>query len=256
MVICDDLKLAFIEIPNTGCTAVRKTLVENYGGRGILHKHAIYYELRRELGSRINDFQVFATVRSPLDTILTQFRKLETQHKERFTEPERRQHWSLTSRHWKMHRDVEDGMSFSDFLTKYFARIYHNYYLVGTQHASQVMRYSSLQDDFRSVLQMAGVTEPVEIAVANQTSGKPKIESAYGPSIRDHVVRVFGPFMHQWGLEFPGSWNVADVPSSSMTRYRYTEKVVDSICRYGGLSPNGSPRWIQRAREVSRRVTG
>ncbi|OYP33012.1 sulfotransferase family 2 domain-containing protein [Rhodopirellula sp. MGV] len=256
MVICEDYNLIFVEVPNTGCTAINRVLTQHYGGRSILHKHAVYYELKREFGRKLKGMTVFATVRSPLEVMMTQFQKMTYDHRNRFSEPERRQAWSLTPKHRKMFNDIQSGLTFSDYLQKYFQREYHNFYLLGCQHVDFLLRHESLQEGFEQVMRHVGVASPVTIPHTNKTEGKKTISEAYAPDVRRHVADVFGPFMEKWGYTFPPEWSVARPSLSRRLRFKAIESAAEFASSTLGVSPNGSPRWIQAVRDGIRPITG
>ena len=256
MVICDQLGLVFIEIPNTGCTAIRETLLEHYEGEAVLHKHATYYEYRRYQAKRYKDFFVFGTVRSPLETICTQYRKLVYDHRERFSRADKRSSWSVTKTHKQMFADVQGGLNFEQFLRKYFRHEYHNFYLTGSKNFDYVIRHEALQQGFDEVMRSVGVGDPVEIPKINQTEGKKNVEDEYAPEVRPHAINIFGPFMKQWGYQFPEQWGVVMPKMSFQYRYRVLEGLAEIAGKRLGLSPNGSPKVVQSLRELVRPLIG
>jgi hypothetical protein len=82
MIISHEHKLVFIEIHLTASWAIHNELCQNYGGESILHKHATYAEFRRHATNEELDYFVFATVRNPLDKIVSTYHKLKNNFKE------------------------------------------------------------------------------------------------------------------------------------------------------------------------------
>jgi hypothetical protein len=82
MIISHEHKLVFIEIHLTASWAIHNELCQNYRGKPILHKHATYAEFRRHATDEELDYFVFATVRNPLDKIVSTYHKLKNDHKE------------------------------------------------------------------------------------------------------------------------------------------------------------------------------
>jgi hypothetical protein len=47
------------------------------------------------------------------------------------------------------------------------------------------------------------------LPIRNKTKDKADWTTYYrDPSIRQHAIRVFGPFMREWGYRFPPEWKV------------------------------------------------
>jgi hypothetical protein len=251
------LKYLFVEVPNTGCTAIRLTLMKQYGGRPILHKHATYYEFRRAFpGWR--DYYVFGGVRSPLDTTLTQYRKMVYNHKGRFGPDAKRHWWSATRRHRRQFESVQAGMTFPEYLLRFHRAQYHNFYLSGHRHFGGVMRHERFSEDWRRILGEIGVpaNEIRDVPVVNATEGKGHISDAYTRDVRGHAMRVFGPFMAEWNYPFPEDWAPEPTTAWQSSRYRLVEKVADMAGEHLGLSPNGSPAIVQALRNAVRPFIG
>ena len=86
MVISHKYRYLFIEIPLTGSWAIRKELCEFYGGQQILHKHATYHEFQQSATDDEQAYFVFATVRNPLDSMVSAFYKYKSDHKGVFSD--------------------------------------------------------------------------------------------------------------------------------------------------------------------------
>src|SRR5262245_27774439 len=80
MVISHKHRYLFVEIPNTGSTAISAELRRHYDGEPVLHKHATYGEFLRLASRDQRTYFVFGTVRNPLDLAVTEYFKLKTNH--------------------------------------------------------------------------------------------------------------------------------------------------------------------------------
>ena len=76
MIISHEYKYLFIEIPLTASWAIQLELCQFYGGAPILHKHATYAEFRNIASEEELNYLVFATVRNPLDKIVSRYHKI------------------------------------------------------------------------------------------------------------------------------------------------------------------------------------
>lgn len=251
-----------MRLPCTGSTAIARTLIDHYGGKKILHKHAIYYEFMHAFRRQHLDYFVIGGVRSPLETRITEYSKLERNHKQRFSSGARRQWWSVTKRHLAKFEDVQGGMDFSSFFLKYQTRPFHNFYLLGHDHFNATIRHEALQRDFEHAMNTAGIDNVVNVPVVNRIEDKRSVDDAYDAVARRRAIKMFGPFMSEWGYEFSSSWKslLTDSDREQMAanakKYRRVEYVAEVLSRRFGLSPNGSGRTVQQFRNLMRPIFG
>ena len=62
MIISDKYRYVFIQTPMTGSSAVAKELMENYDGRAILSKHAVYSTFLANANSEQKKYFVFSGI--------------------------------------------------------------------------------------------------------------------------------------------------------------------------------------------------
>lgn len=92
MIISGEHRYVFVELPRTGSTAIRKELLNQYGGRKILQKHSTYQEFLRTANEEEKRYFVFSGVRNPLDDAVSHYFKLASDHHGRFSDKERRRY--------------------------------------------------------------------------------------------------------------------------------------------------------------------
>lgn len=225
MIISHKYKYLFIEIPLTGSWAIRHELCAYYDGQPILHKHASYPEFRKIATDEGKKYFVFATVRNPLDAIVSNFFKYKTDHKGTFSNSEA----SLKS-HIIDYADVKfyeytqtSKITFeSAFLrSKVWERPYSDMIEVSSDHLDFVIRYERLQQDFAQVLRLLDV-EPVRLVpVTNKTQNrKTNWQSYYTPPMIEKAKRICGPFMQKWDYKFPPEWGDHEVSSIKKLEFR------------------------------------
>ncbi|QDU36086.1 Sulfotransferase family protein [Maioricimonas rarisocia] len=257
MIISDTYKYVFIEIPNTGCTSVRRMLRDRYDGRPVLHKHATYAELIRSGLCRRKEYFVFATVRNPLDVSVTQFEKMRSNHKGRYTDPKRIGTHSVPYRVKRLFDMVQtDGAGFSRFLRKLHPQTYNNFYLLLHEEMDYVMRFEKLEAEVAHVLTQIGIENFEGLPHTNRTSNKAPFESYYDTEGIRHASRVYGPYMNRWGYTFPESWGDIHIPRSSNLRFRTVDSLATLAARRLGLAPNTHGPVIGAVRNTLRRVWG
>lgn len=151
---------------------------------------------------------MFASVRNPLDALVSRYLKLKNNHKQAFTDPKRLQTKEVDPAEVEQFRVVQrDDLSFTDYFQKYHQPPYGSLLDLSRDHVDFVIRYESLQNDFPKVLMMLGPEQLREVPVTNRTRGKKSDWTSYYSSlIMDQAKRTCGPFMSRWGYEFPESW--------------------------------------------------
>jgi hypothetical protein len=217
MILSHQHKYLFVEFPRTGTTAVSKELVQLYDGKRILRKHSSYQEFLRIASEEEKKYFVFTCVRNPLDDAVSHYFKLKNDHGERYTDEEmaskRRKRLSekLDARMYNVIQ--EKDMDFPTFFRRYHIIPYNNWSSISIKRYDYVMRFENLQDDFATVLNRIGL-EPVRPLPFRNTTSQRKKEfwMYYTPDIIPKARRIFGPYMKQWGYEFPQEWGESPIP--------------------------------------------
>ena len=142
MIINKERKFLFIEVPLTGSWAVRNELCNYYGGIPILHKHANYYEAKKLIGNSLSDYFIFATVRNPLDVMVSEYFKLKTDHKQVFSSQDSAEKLVVDYFDYKKFEYIQNNeLGFDGYFIKYKERIYTSLIDIGSNKINYVMRF-------------------------------------------------------------------------------------------------------------------
>ncbi|MEX2546841.1 MAG: sulfotransferase family 2 domain-containing protein [Chloroflexota bacterium] len=229
MIVSHRYRYVFVEVPHTGSTAIRKELVQHYGGEDILRRHSSYRDFSRSAPPEQLDYFVFAGVRNPLDLAVTRYFRMKTQARGVMSDPEwLAKHGSVVQkREYRIERWVEaTGADFERFLLRWYRLPFDSWTSLDQRRYSTVLRFESLAEDFAGALRLMGI-EPVRpLPAANVT---PERESDYVKYYTPRAIRravwVFGPYMEQWGYPFPPEWGEVRVPGWSRLLMRATRAV-------------------------------
>jgi hypothetical protein len=215
MIVSHQHKYLFVEIPHTGTTAIREELCEFYSGQPILWRHSYYSDFLKIANLDERNYFIFCGIRNPLDITVSQYFRMVTNHNEIYTNPE-----IISKRNSRDQRRVRRlyhvvkgrNIDFPTYFLKYFKRPYNSWASLMHGSFDGLIRFENLQEDFARVLQIIGL-EPVRpLSIRNPTKERRKdFWSYYTPEIIPRAKRVFGPFMKQWGYEFPSDWGEAEI---------------------------------------------
>jgi len=210
MIISHKNKYLFLEIPQTASVAISHELCNHYAGEKILEKHSFYSDFLKIATPEEKNYFVFAGIRNPLDDIVTWYYKLKTNYAQEFTDPSKRKKIKLIRKliGTRMFEEIHhQNMDFRTFFMKYYKIPYNNFSSLIPDRYDYLIRFENLQADFARVLQMLGL-EPIRpLPVKNPTKERSKdFWSYYCDEMIPRAKRVFGPFMKQWGYEFPPEW--------------------------------------------------
>lgn len=225
MIISHAHKYLFIELPRTGSTAVRQELIENYEGIKILHRHSTYFEFLRICSSEEKKYFVFSCIRNPLDVAVSLYFQLKTNHNEKYTDPEMLKYRkSIVERiqnlmfNYVQHSNAD----FQTFFLRFYIVSYNNWASISDPYYDFVMRFENLQEDFSKALRMIGIEPKTSLPAKNVTAIREKdFLSYYTPPTIRRAKRVFGPFMKQWGYQFPPEWNNSSIPWWNQLEYDF-----------------------------------
>lgn len=220
MIISHTHRYLFVELPRTGSMALSAELREFYGGERILSKHSTYRDFLRIATADEKRYFVFSGIRHPLDSAVSRYFQLKTDVRGRFTDPDRRARRRSTiverleerAYRWVHEHDAD----FEAFLLKWYRLPYDTWASVDHARFDHVIRFESLQEDFATTLSKLGI-EPVRpLPVVNRTEERgDDFTVHYTQRAIRRAVWVFGPFMEEWGYDFPASWGNVKVPAWS-----------------------------------------
>lgn len=208
MILSEENKYLFVEIPLTASWAIHHELCNYYGGKPILHKHAFYAEFVKYYRDQGKDLFVFAAVRNPLDEIVSRYFKLRHDHKKVFSNPESASQLLLDYVDYTKYEFVkEPKINFVDYFLKFHKRPFGGLVDICSDQFDYVIRYEDLQAGFSEVLNRLALKQIRLLPLVNRTEGRNKSWQDYYPSkIQGQAKRVCGPFMAKWGYEFPPEW--------------------------------------------------
>lgn len=223
MVISHKYKYLFVESPITGSTAISAELREKYDGKEILRKHSRYYEFLNVAGKETaNNYFVFSTIRNPLDAQVSAYFKYKTNHQNRFTIPTewKRYGGSLSEKDLRIYKYVKKhNLDFSGYFKKYIKLPYDTWARLSHKNFNYLIRYENIQQDFTEVLKRIGIQQDRPLPEKNKTTKDKNFLEIYDPSIRQRAVNIFGPFMKEWGFEFPKEWGEIKISPFAQIEY-------------------------------------
>jgi hypothetical protein len=225
MVISDEYRYLFIEIPHTASWAIRIELCDHYAGTPILHKHATYPEFKRIATSEQLSYYVFAGVRNPLDVIVTNYVRLSSGSGQAIPSSEKddmieslKADYSDLKKHVYLTRT---GSDFESYFLKYRKRPYSDMIDLSGENLDFVMRFERLQEGFSRVLEALGIEQLRPLPVKNPTAGKRSDwQSYYTQTTIDLAKRVCAPYAKRWGYEPPPEWGEYELSWATQLEYR------------------------------------
>lgn len=208
MIISHRYRYLFIEIPLTASWAIRNELCDHYDGTPILHKHASLPEFCKIASEKERGYFVFATVRNPLDEVVSRYFKLKRDYKQLFSRPdavkENLSDYSDLERYRFVH---ENDASFADYFCKYHQRTFSGMIDLSYGGLDFVIHFERLQEDFAEALGEIGLEPMRPIPQSNKTPERDsRWQQYYTAELVPQAQRVFGPFMTRWGYNMPTSW--------------------------------------------------
>ena len=226
MIVSRKHRFVFVEVPQTGSTAIAKELLEQYGCEEVLHKHAHLREFFNQATTEEKRYIVAVGTRHPLDQLVSHHDKLRNTHRGAYEDPERFEEnggWvSLVAR--EQFQFVRDsGGDFGAFLKRYYIgqQVRVSQYAWGRSRYKHLIRFETLDKDFLAFLRTFGIEPKRELPVTNPTEGREVgFLSAYPEELREELRAVLGPLVAEWGYDFPEGWG-GGTPLSSRVVYAF-----------------------------------
>jgi hypothetical protein len=217
MIISDEHKYVFVELPWTGSTAISRELRQHYAGRHVLRKHSNYREYLKYASPEQRRYFVFSGIRNPLDSLVSIYVKFVTDHRENYS---RDVYW-LSRRDKRQYRWVqENDPTFAEFFLRFYRFPMENWSSLDHHRFDYVYKLENVQEDFAEILRRIGLPQVGPLPVVHPTTGKSSWQDYYGPETYRRALFVCGPLMERWGYEFPEEWSLGSVPSTARSLYR------------------------------------
>ena len=220
MIISDTYRYVFIQTPMTGSSAVAKELIENYKGRAILSKHAVYSTFLANANSEQRNYFVFSGIRHPLDKMVSNYQKMLNNHNDRFTQKlnadPRKAIFQIRDR--VRYRRVKKGWNYEQFLQH--SKVYDEVSSLDHHKLNYVMKFETLENDFEKVLSQLGISLVRRLPKFNSTKQKKDFLEFYdSEKTRKLAVKKMGPFLENSEYSFPDDWGTCR--PSNWDRFQY-----------------------------------
>lgn len=230
MIISDQHRYLFVELPLTGSTAIAAELTELYEGRSIYYKHANYRKFLTKANAQQKGYFTFIGIRNPMDMAVSHYHKYLANPGGKFDGIEQRRssknpikHYWNQRKHQRRFRFVQENKpSFSEFFLRFYDKPYTNWSTLDRERMDGIIRFEHIQEDFAKVLCAIGI-EPVRpIPQKNKTKGKDKDFWSFYDTVesRRRAAEIFGPYMKEWGYAFPEEWKVTELMDKKISAYR------------------------------------
>jgi hypothetical protein len=223
MIISHTHKYVYVEFPQTGSSTVAKELMANYDGKRILFKHAQYHEFLKQASDEEKKYFSFSAIRNPMDVIVSTYFKTLTDHDGFLNNKVKHGKWlrrlAMPLKRKLTGNDViNNNMSFEEYFMKYHKLPYSAWSIMDHKKLNKVMRFEHLADDFAAAIKDMKIELIRPLPVFNKTDRKEKHFTDYfdNSATKARAVKVFGPYMSEWGYEFPTSWGIEEMPNPGL----------------------------------------
>ncbi len=210
MIVSEKYRYVFIGLPFSASSAISKHLYEKYDGKPYLRKHSVYYEFKKHATNQQLKYFVFAVIRNPMEIVATIYEKLKTNPQGMYTNPKlyKENGGYISKKQRNKHRFIkEKNATFQQFFLKFYKKPYDNLSSLTIQHCDFVIRYETIQEDYKVALQKIGVSNSEKLPIHNKSKTKQKdLKAYYTDDIKQQAIKVFGPYMKKNRLNFPSNF--------------------------------------------------
>lgn len=199
----------FFAIPRTGSKAIRLALTEAGLGEEIQPHHISYAEFMATASSEVKSYYTFASIRHPLDSVVSAYFKKKNDHNGRFSQANLKNGRQIAKKQMEAYNFIQDtGVDFPAFFKHFHCTPYRKQRHEATvASVDRILRFESLQEDFAKVLRELGLPE-IKLPLYNATAGRASgYQPYYPPHIRSQAKEMFGEIMDAWGYDFPDNWS-------------------------------------------------
>ena len=223
MLISHKYKYVFIETPQTGCSAIRNELIENYSGEIILSKHSVYSHFLAIATSEEKKYFVFSSIRNPLDKSVSTFLKFKTNHRNRYTNKidinDYRKSLLIYRDRLFFRKVVKPDFSFKNYLES--IKPYDGISTLDHKKFNFIIRFENLNDDFKKVLKQLQIKSVRDLPLYNATATKKDYNNFYEDlEVQKLAFKKFAVFMNYWNYKFPSNFDDNKISYSQIIKWK------------------------------------
>lgn len=203
-------KFCFFALPRTASQAISRTLLEIPASERNGRMHKTYHEFYQTATPSEKQYYKFCSVRNPLDSLVSAYFKIKTDHNQRFsTGINKHGHRPISDLAKEKFRVVQhQNLDFAGYFKKFHSESYRLPQRESTvRQMDFVIRFENLQQDFDKVMQALKL-KPVQISPYNKTGERgTEYLSYYKPEIIPQAIEIFREIMAVYKYSFPEEWN-------------------------------------------------
>jgi len=207
MIISHKHKYIFIQLDQTGSTAIGRELRNHYNGEKTLWKHARYTDFLKIAGPKEKKYFTFSGVRNPLDVIVSLYIRRKLDPTGRFAAKDKNR--GVTRKDIKQYNFIkEKNADFPTFFKKFYSNQIYNEWKAGDfEKLNYIYRFENIQAEFEKILKNLEIKQIKPLPIINKTKGRKKnFTFYYTKDIQSRAKIVFGRYMKKWGYKFPEDW--------------------------------------------------
>ena len=222
MILVDELKLCFVQIPHTASTTFGNDLIDNYGGRHVLSKHSYLHELNAKLPEVYNSYCVVGCVRNPLDDRLSAYAKLKTNHmglyEGNLIDPGANKGGWLSRK--RRQRILHENLSFDTFIRETSRYPFVSPISIHQARYDKIFRFETIASEYKALMEQLTGRAIVLPEKGNQTleRGIDFLDS-YTPSALAVAESALKPFMLEFDFPLPAAWS-GSLTAIEVQRYK------------------------------------
>ena len=226
MVISHKNKYVFIELPRTASTAIAKELCKNYNGEQFISEHATFDQFKKKATDVEKKYFIFTCIRNPMDKTISLYYKFKSGQKRPLSF---KKHFFKNPKYFfnnlyfaRRYYDIKkNNLNFDDYFLKYYKIPYDDTTSISEKEVDYTIRFEKLQEDFSLVLKKLDIAQIRPIPEYNVTNLKKnqKSNEFFKRRTYERAKFIFGPFMSEFGYQFPREWGDNKISLQSKILY-------------------------------------
>ncbi|HEY7440212.1 MAG TPA: sulfotransferase family 2 domain-containing protein [Acidimicrobiia bacterium] len=226
MIVSDKYRFVLVQVPQTGSTSLGRHLVDVAEGRNVLLKHSTLDEAHWLLGDQIRGYRVVASVRNPVDQLVSSFYKL---REDRHHLKDRGFPGVNQSARERLEWASAPERTLDEYVLTFIRRVHAPVWVRCMRRADIMLGFESLQEDTDRMFEELSIPRCGDMPFVNPT--RRTGESTFGPAAASHLADLYGPFMSEWGYARPSGASEPSAPGRAYRKVQYEVAIRAKVLR-------------------------